>query len=266
MMTAVLDADSWERRLNPILVRSIRQSLRSPLFLGFYLLTVAIAGFCVVWCVMITPDPPSSSKMTPFLLLMSEGNAGLRLFIFLLPIWFLMACIGNLFMGFRSIRAEIRPDLWELTRLTGLSSHQIVKGLLLTGLVRALILSCALIPFLAISYVMRGIALNTLLGSLLIIPAIAGSMTAAGMFAGVWYQLRNEDRLSMLFMLAMGTFALALCGVFLGLGIGALMTWLGIPTWLISVGITWMLAGLAALGLFSLTESILGMPTVWTKP
>jgi hypothetical protein len=70
----------------------------------------------------------------------------------------------------------------------------------------------------------------------------------------------------MLFLLAMGTFALALCGVFLGLGIGALMTWLGIPTWLISVGITWMLAGLAALGLFSLTESILGMPTVWTKP
>ena len=165
--------DRWESWLNPILIRSLRQSLRSRAFVGSYLLVLLIAS------AVATIAALSSGTGVR-----SDEHLGQGLFVTTVVVWTFAAWLVQGQLAFLSVTRERNENTWDLVELTGMRPWSVAWGLAATALVQATVIGSALAPFLVLSYLLRGVEIGTLLLALCFVPLGSALSAALGVFLG----------------------------------------------------------------------------------
>ena len=143
-------------RINPIVVKEVRQGLRTRVFWIFFTLML-LACLVISLIAFATAD--------------GVGNDGRNYFF----AYYL--CLGLVqffvipYSAYRSMSREREEETWVLLTLTGIGPHRILRGKMGSFMLQGLIYASAAAPFLLFSYYLNGIDLPTI-----VITVIAGSV------------------------------------------------------------------------------------------
>lgn len=141
----------WQRGgelLNPILVKEVRQALKSRQFEVSFGLTLLAA---VCWTLFFV------SVSVPRIFYIPDGGTVLLrgyAFILLVPLLIIIP-----FAAFRSLTSEVEESTFELLSITSLSAKQIVTGKMATAALQILLYVSALTPYIVLTYMLRGVSL-----------------------------------------------------------------------------------------------------------
>ena len=149
-------------RLNPMLVRCVRQELSSKMFLGTFSLLLIVA---VIAC-LIAANQAFLNSDNP------DATYGQDLFNILAWGWSFMLVVVQSGTTHRLVMQERQDDTWDLVDLTGLGPRRIVRGLLLANLVQGLLSTAAIAPFLVMAYLLRGLDLVSIAMALITVPLL----------------------------------------------------------------------------------------------
>jgi len=154
-VTALAAPDAFDRagqrladRINPIVVKEIRQGLRTRAFWIFF-------GLMLFACLVIS--------LIAFATADGVGNDGRGYFF----AYYL--CLGLVqffvipYSAYRSMSREREEETWVLLTLTGIGPHRILRGKMGSFMLQGLIYASAAAPFLLFSYYLNGIDLPTIL-------------------------------------------------------------------------------------------------------
>ena len=175
------DQSSWLNRLdslaerfgdavNPILVKEMRQALKSRQFLvTFSALLLAALGWTVGGSMSLMPQiytTPSAPRMI------------IGYYIVLAIPLLLVVPLA----AYRSLEAEIDDGTLELLSITSLSPWQIVLGKLASASLQMMLYFVVLLPCVAYAYTLRGVDLPTILSIVGILLVAALLLTIIGLF------------------------------------------------------------------------------------
>jgi hypothetical protein len=169
------DWEAWwvwgSEQLNPIVVKEVRQSLKSKQFTISFGLTLIAA---VAWTLFAV------SLSVPRIYFMPSGETLLAGFFSILALP-LMVIIP--FSAFRSMTAETEDSTFELLSISALSAEQIVRGKMASSVVQILLYLSALAPCIVLTYLLRGVGLFTILFTLGLTVAFSIGETAIALLA-----------------------------------------------------------------------------------
>ncbi|MFC1588609.1 ABC transporter permease, partial [Planctomycetota bacterium] len=132
--------------LNPVLVREVRQSINGRVFRSVILLML---GICFLITVIGARDV--------------ETGSGSGLFNSYFVVLFIMSLIIMPFGAFQLFRQERDGKTYELLMMTTLHPRQIVRGKLICAIVQLSLLYSVITPFMAFSYLLKGIDILTII-------------------------------------------------------------------------------------------------------
>lgn len=135
--------DDLSDRLNPILVRDVRQGLRTRVFTASFALMLVL---CVLVALTAWAGSSGPARGRETFLAFYFGLSSALLF--LLP-------LGT----FRSVQADRRDERWSTLALTTLQARQLVRGKVFGALVQGMLYASAAAPFLLFSYFLEGVSL-----------------------------------------------------------------------------------------------------------
>ena len=157
-------------RLNPLVVKEIRQGLRTRVFwVCFGLMLVA----CVLLSLMAYAD-------------VKDGGYRARGQVYFFTYF---VCLGLVhffvipYSAYRSLAREREDETWVLLALTGLGPRRILRGKVTSFLAQAALYASAVGPFLLFSYYLNGIDLPTILTVLALGAAWLVFLTVLGVCA-----------------------------------------------------------------------------------
>ncbi|MBK7859217.1 MAG: ABC transporter permease [Archangiaceae bacterium] len=142
-------AATWSERLNPIVVKEVRQGLRTRVFWVFF-------GLMLLACLVISLVAWATASELGF-------DGGRPFFIAF------YVCLGIVqffiipYTAYRSMAREREDETWVLLTLTGLGPRRILRGKLSSFLVQGALYASAAGPFLLFCYYLNGIDLPTIL-------------------------------------------------------------------------------------------------------
>lgn len=192
----------WERfwvwtseRINPIVVKEVRQSLKSKQFTVSFGLTLIAS---VSWTLI------AISLMVPRIYYMPGGTPLLAGFFCILTVP-LMVIIP--FSAFRSLTAETEDSTFELLSISSLSASQIIYGKMASACLQLVLYLSALTPCIVLTYLLRGVGLFTILFLLGMTIVFSISETAIALLLASIARSR---------MLQTGASVIALAGLLIG--------------------------------------------------
>lgn len=163
---------AWQwvgERVNPIVVKEIRQSLKSRQFtISFGLTLIAAVGWTLI----------AISLMVPRVYYLPGGLPLLTGFFCILTLP-LMVIIP--FSAFRSLTSETEDGTFELLSISALSSTQIIYGKMASACVQIMLYLSALAPCIVLTYLLRGVGLFAILLMLGITVLFSIAETAAAL-------------------------------------------------------------------------------------
>ena len=144
LLAAVARLEGLGDRFNPIVVKEMRQVLKSRQFVGTFLLLLLAAWAGSIFGVSslgasIDYGSPALTFYAGFLFALSAAS------LVIVPFW-----------TFRSIVEERTETTLELLQITALSPVEIVHGKTLSAMVQVLVYYCALAPFIAFTAPVAG--------------------------------------------------------------------------------------------------------------
>ena len=178
-------------RFNPIVVKEVRQALKSRQFVVTFLLLLLAAWAGSIFGVSYLGESIDygSSAVTFY--------AG---FLFAL-------CAATLvivpFSTFRSIVEERTETTLELLQITALSPVQIVRGKTLSAMVQVLVYYCAIAPFIAFTALLPGFDVVHVTFSLVMLFITALCFSVVALAIGTQARNTTFQSLSSLFVIAM---------------------------------------------------------------
>ena len=190
---------AWEKvwvwgseRINPIVVKEVRQSLKSKQFSISFGLTLLAA---VAWTLI------AISLMVPRVYYVPGGATLLTGFFVILNIP-LMIIIP--FSAFRSLTSETEESTFELLSISALSASQIVYGKMASACLQIVLYLSALAPCIVLTYLLRGVSLFPILFLLgLTVVFSIGETALALMFASVARTRMLQNGVSVLLLAAL---------------------------------------------------------------
>lgn len=142
-------------RVNPIVVKEIRQGLRTRVFWIFF-------GLMLFACLVIS--------LIAFATADGVGGAGRTYFVAYYICLGLVQFFVIPYSAYRSMSREREEETWVLLTLTGIGPHRILRGKMGSFMLQGLIYASAAAPFLLFSYYLNGIDLPTI-----VLTVIAGA-------------------------------------------------------------------------------------------
>ncbi|MFL5343824.1 MAG: ABC transporter permease [Hyalangium sp.] len=237
-------------RINPLVVKEIRQGLRTRVFWVCF-------GLMLLACVLLSLTAYADVRDGGY-----RARGGFYFFTY-------FVCLGLVhffvipYSAFRSLAREREDETWVLLALTGLGPRRILRGKMTSFLAQAGLYASAVGPFLLFSYYLNGIDLPTIL----IILALGGAWLVFLTVLGVCSATLADGRLGRAFVhfLVLGMLA---SGVVMGLSAAfglseggsrlmrerELTYMIGISLWLM-LGYGWLLFEVAAARLSLITEN-----------
>lgn len=132
-------------RLNPILVKETRQALKSKQFMATFAMMLIggwlVSAFVLLWLNVGYDDRPIGKEIFPWYYTLLALTV-----ILVVP-----------FGAFRSLLSERDLNTYELLSITTLSPRQIIWGKWLSSQVQTFIYFSAVSPFIAFTYLLRGV-------------------------------------------------------------------------------------------------------------
>jgi hypothetical protein len=179
-------------RLNPILVKEARQSLKSKQFLVTFSLLLA---FGWVWSLI------GVAFLSPGIYFAPGGR-------FMLSGYFLILAAPVLvvipFSAFRSLAGEREDGTFELLSITALNSRQIVTGKLGSSMLQMLLYYSALSPCVVFTYMLRGVDIFTIFFILAATVLTSVLLSTAGLLLATATRARNwQVVVSVLFLVGL---------------------------------------------------------------
>lgn len=129
---------------NPILVKEVRQALKSRQFVATFLLLLAAAWVVAMFGLLTQADS------------LEFGSSGSTFFAAFYTVLAVATIVVVPFTTFRSLQTERDADTFELLSITTLSARQIVWGKLLSALVQLFVFYSAITPFIAFTSMLPG--------------------------------------------------------------------------------------------------------------
>ncbi len=137
-------AEALTDRLNPILVKEMRQALKSRQFVVTFMLLLIVA-----WLVSAGTAVFATTEM-------EFGSAGNGLFLTYFGILAFAVFVIVPFGAHRSMLAERDQNTYELLSISTLTPRQIVNGKLLSAMVQSFVYYSAITPFIAFASLLQG--------------------------------------------------------------------------------------------------------------
>lgn len=168
--------DRWAEwlgdHLNPLLVKEVRQALKSRQFATMFGLLL-----CFAWSASLIGLAAKGPDVA------WEARGPNMFYVYYLALAFALLVVVP-YGAFRSLAVEKEDHTYELLAITTLGPRQIVAGKLASAVMQMLIYLSVLMPCLAFTYLLRGIDLPTI--AILIVWTVGGSLvlSAAGLFLG----------------------------------------------------------------------------------
>ncbi len=169
----------WERvwlwaseRVNPIVIKEVRQSLKSKQFtISFGLTLIAAVGWTLI----------AISMMVPRIFYMPAGVPLLAGYFCILatPLMIIIPLVA-----FLSLTTETEDSTFELLSISALSAQQIVYGKMASACVQILLYLSALAPSIVLTYLLGGVGLSSILLLLGWTVILSIAETALGMLLG----------------------------------------------------------------------------------
>ncbi|MBX3423064.1 MAG: hypothetical protein KF752_16025 [Pirellulaceae bacterium] len=182
---------AWlSEQANPIVVKEARQALGSRQFaisFGFTLLAV------IAWTLIAVMYQLPRMYYVPGGLLMLSGYLVILSFPLILVIPF---------SAFRSMVSEAEERTFELVSISMLSASQIVHGKMYSACLQMTVYLSALAPCIAVTYLLRGVALATILNTLVLTVLMSVGLTAVGILFATVGRARMFQVLSSIILLA----------------------------------------------------------------
>jgi hypothetical protein len=151
----VVKLDNWSDRLSPMVVKEVRQMVRGKEFNYSFGLAL-VAGLIVAFFGLA-----SAVDMT--------GGVGADIFTGLIVCLIFEALIIVPLGAFNALRTEKSDNTLDLITQTALTPRRIVVGKLMTQGVKIVIIFAGLAPFVAMSFLLGGVNLQTILVSLVVL-------------------------------------------------------------------------------------------------
>ncbi len=146
---------------SPMLVKEIRQGLRSVSFTILFLVAQALLCISIIITLIIGNNIAAT---------------GLSYFIFLVQI--LAVCVFQPLRGTNAINGEIKGNTLDLLAITRLSSWKIVQGKWVSIMAQSLLFTISLLPYLILRYFLGQMELFTELFMFLSVFIVGGVLTA----------------------------------------------------------------------------------------
>jgi hypothetical protein len=226
-----LDAwgESLADRVNPIIVKELRQGLRTRVFWIFFTLMLVSCLFIALGFFGAAGQGDASGQAAFISIFLCLG--GVQFFV--IP-----------YSAYRSMARETEEETWVLLTLTGLGPRRILSGKLGSYTVQGLLYASAAAPFLLFCYYLNGIDLPT------IVTAAVAAMAYQLFLVSVSVSLATlaESRIvrSLLHFIVLGVLFV---GVSLGIGLSAGLA--EAARKLFSSGTFWLTASAVIFGLVS---------------
>ena len=142
---------AWSDRLSPIVVKETRQALKSKQFLWtFVFLLIGI----IAWTIL------GISSLMPGIYYHPGGQALLSGYLVMLLI---PALVIVPLAAFHSMANELNSNTFEVLSISPLSSHKIVVGKVVVAIIQLLLYVAILAPCVALTYLLRGVSITSLL-------------------------------------------------------------------------------------------------------
>ena len=156
----------WSDWINPILVKEMRQGVKSRAFTWtFSVVLVCVWGWTTLGILARWPDIRYDGDGTTLLL----GYSILAV----VPLLFVIP-----FFAFRAMIAEFDSNTFELLSIATITPQQIVRGKLITALWQAVVYLSVLAPCIAFTYILGGVDLRQI-GAILLFLAAGTLVTVA---------------------------------------------------------------------------------------
>ncbi|HSP77147.1 MAG TPA: ABC transporter permease, partial [Myxococcaceae bacterium] len=136
--------------LNPLVVKEVRQGLRTRVFWGSF-------GLMLLGCLVVSVGAYATVRERGFA---EHGDDFFLAFYVCLGVVHFFIIPYN---AYRSLAREREDETWVLLVLTGLGPRRILRGKVASYLVQAGLYASAITPFLLFSYYLNGIELPTIL-------------------------------------------------------------------------------------------------------
>ncbi|MEW5743377.1 MAG: ABC transporter permease [Myxococcota bacterium] len=254
MSAAAATPDAFDRaaeqvadRLNPIVVKEVRQGLRTRVFWIFFAVML-VANLMISLVAWAAAD---------------EGSlrAGQATFI---GYFVCLACVQFFvipYSAYRSMSREGEEETWVLLTLTGLGPRRILAGKVSSFVLQGTLYASAAAPFLLFSYYLNGIDLPTIIASLAVSVAYQVFLVAIGVSVATLAETRIVRGLLHFVLLG---FLLQALGMGIGLTVGAAEA----SRKLLADGVFWLVSSAILFGmvttgllLFELAAARLSLPT-----
>lgn len=170
--------------LNPLLVREVRQSLRSNLFVTVISLASLVSVVAVIAGLMNMTDSQFDYSNLNYYSSSDSNAGGYTVFAVLFLLVWLIACVGMPILAAQRFRGERSGGEFELFMITGVSAWRVVSGKLQANLIQTLLTLSVVAPFLLISYLLRGISILTISISILCLIFCSLFLTQTGILVG----------------------------------------------------------------------------------
>lgn len=161
-------ARSLDDRLNPILVKEVRQALRGRYFRALFWLTLGVATLVGLSIVANSVRSPGAQVLGREFFMVMFGCLSAAVHAF------------TPFSAFLSTSAEWDENTHDLLVLSNLRPRQIVYGKLCSALVQALLYYSTFGPFLVFAFLLNGVDLAALGAILFVSMASCASLTLLG--------------------------------------------------------------------------------------
>ena len=205
-------ADRLTDRMNPILVKEVRQALKSRQFVVTFMLLLVIAWLVSTGVVVFRPAA------------MEFGSAGKQLFLIYFGILAFAVIVIVPFGAHRSMLAERDQNTFELLSISALTPRQIVNGKLLSAMVQSFVYYSAITPFIAFTSLLQGFDLPL---SLFLLAIAFGWSICVSMFALMLSTLAQKRQIQA--ANSMGMFFLLMFQLYMTAGIMFQFSYAGVP-------------------------------------
>lgn len=165
-MTSTETRSDFADWLSPMLVKELRQGMRSRIFMAAFYLTQLLMILCVIFNLTLASNADAPTPLIGFL-------NGLFWFMISVPLLFVMPI-----RGFTALHGEMKTGTLELVFLTRLSAWRITLGKWTAIVVQTLLLVCAVLPYVLLRYFLGGVDIIVDLQTLLFIVLGSAGLTA----------------------------------------------------------------------------------------
>ncbi len=213
--------------LSPMLVKELRQGMRSRIFMAAFYLTQLLMILAVIFNLAAV----SSAYMA---LPLEEFINGLFWFMISVPLIFVMPI-----RGFGALHGEMKGGTIELVFLTRLTAWRIAAGKWTALMVQTLLLVCSVLPYVLLRYFLGGVNVISDLQTLFLLLLACAVLTAMTIAISPY----DSKLVRALFIIGMIIGFQFLLGIMLAFVMSARATGIGMGS---SVNIWQMYAGVAA--------------------